>query len=389
MHTHALLPMTLRIRRVSNCPMEGERPPSTAKAALGFSLIEVIGVLAVLAILATIIFSATTKSINVGMSKQESSTLQSFAAALQNSILRNRYIPGLSDWYQAIANEMGVSPNAVLYNSRNLASPRVLMIDPNLALGPLGTNRLSYRQGPGGSIEPTNNCRVMILSSLGAPLPSAGTDTTNFAAVWNTPDGSLPSSGFAGWNPDDLKIQRINLGPLFVNLQLANYFSGGSQGVYVIDRFGSVSVPATGTNTYYLQNTVVQLIEESLEVLDATVILRNDCACFYVDHIWRDVPYPPLNVQTNPVALALAQMMSASAVVFASSPANINAGSTTPLFAMNKMSNFMYTYAQYAPDGATNGWSKDQLYINAKASQTALQSALQDLSANIAQGGCQ
>ncbi len=93
-------------------------PPTFGANA--FSLIEIIGVLAIVAIAATMILSATTKTIDVGVSKQESATLQSQADALQNSVVRNRHIPNATDWYQVIATEMGVSTNAVLYN---LAQP--------------------------------------------------------------------------------------------------------------------------------------------------------------------------------------------------------------------------------------------------------------------------
>src|SRR5258706_6656957 len=73
------------------------RPPAGRPRA--FSLIEVIGVLAVLAIAAAFFFYSTTASLDVVVSKKEKATLQSFAHSLQNTILRNRYIPGANDWY--------------------------------------------------------------------------------------------------------------------------------------------------------------------------------------------------------------------------------------------------------------------------------------------------
>src|SRR6267378_1212145 len=132
------------------------RPPAGRPRA--FSLIEVIGVLAVLAIAAAFFFYSTTASLDVIVSKKENATLQSFADSLQNSILRNRYIPGTNDWYSVIATELGASTNTVLTNNlRNPSSPRVFMIDPTLQVG-VTNGGLPYYQSNyvGGPIQPVN-----------------------------------------------------------------------------------------------------------------------------------------------------------------------------------------------------------------------------------------
>src|ERR1051325_4243286 len=98
-----------------------------------FSLIEMIGVMAIMAILALALASVTTKSLDQAVSSQESALLANFATSLQNSIVRNGYIPGTTDWYQAIATEMGADTNMVRLTARKAA--RVFMIDPNLQIG--------------------------------------------------------------------------------------------------------------------------------------------------------------------------------------------------------------------------------------------------------------
>ena len=45
--------------------------------------------------------------------------LASYATALQNNVLRNRYIPGRSDWANVIAAELGVNVSSVAINGRN------------------------------------------------------------------------------------------------------------------------------------------------------------------------------------------------------------------------------------------------------------------------------
>jgi prepilin-type N-terminal cleavage/methylation domain-containing protein len=356
----------------------------------GFSLIEIIGVLTVLAILATAIFSATTKSIDIRVSRQETAVLQSFATALQNSILRNRYIPGTNDWYQRIADEMGVSTNAVLYNIRTPGSPRVLMIDPNISIGRAGGS-LPYQQGVGGSVPPSTNCRVMIVASLvPQQLPAAGVAQANFAAVWDSTDGLLPSTGFAGWNPDDLKIQRVNLSPLFVNLSLANNQSGVTLGQYQIDGVPSPVPGANGTNAYFLKSTCLDLLSDvfSAGTTNTRLILDHDAAYFYAERVWRDVPYAPVVLQTNAPFASMAEKISASASIMALSPYNINAAVTPPM-AVNAISNFMYYYVPYAAAAsASNDWTGVPQYADAKTAQNNLTNVLTALYNNPVSGGC-
>jgi type II secretory pathway pseudopilin PulG len=370
-----------------------------------FSLIELIGVLAVIAILGAVIFSATTKSIDVGVSKQESITLQSFADALQNSILRNRYVPGQSDWYQKIATEMGVSTNAVLYNLRNPNSQRAFMIDPSFQVGVAGAG-LPYNQSTnaGGSIQPISS-RVMIVSSLGPALPAAGVAAANFSAVWNTIDGNLPTNGFAGWTglSDDVKIQRVNLSSLFVRISLANY-STPSQGQYKIDGVGPLAVPTgSGTNGYYIQNTLLELLTDAASgsTTNARLILDNTATYFYVAGVWRNIPYVPVAVgagliQTNSDAATLAQMISISASLFSSSPYNTHAAAgMTPPVVVNAMSNFMSAYVPYANWVVnSNGgvWAKSGPYYSAASiAQTNLGTSLMNLQTyppGPQEGGC-
>jgi type II secretory pathway pseudopilin PulG len=371
---------------------------------MGFSLIEIIGVLAVLAIGAVAVLSLTTKSIDVNFSKQESANLQGFASALQTSILRNRYIPGTNDWYQIVAAEMGVSTNNVLYNLRNPSSQRAFLVDPNLSIGG-GT--LPYTQDrTNGSPQPSNS-RVMILSSIApsAPLPPAGVVSSNFNTLWNTADGALPASGFAGWGGtgDDLKIQRINLGPLFINLSLADY-STTNLGQYRIDGAGPCNVPlATGVSGYFLQTTLLDLLTDSAAggTTNARLILDNTASYFYVAGVWRNVPYVPAATgtalgQTNGDAATLAQMISISAGLFGSSPYNSAAAAgVTPPIVVNAMSNFMYNYIPYAnwvvnSNGGT--WATSGPYYSAaSASQSALYNAMNNLlnyPPGPSQGGC-
>ena len=207
---------------------------SPAREVRAFSLIEVIGVLAVIAILAALLLPFLIKDMDKALSDQESATLQSFGEAFQRSVMRSHYIPGTNDWAAKVGDETGLSISEVVTNARR--SVRYFMIDPNLAMGVNGTG-LPYAQsnwtsgsvvtnGAGQIVSPASP-RVMILSTLGRPftnmvngIPATSSD---FATIWNTPDGTVPAATvFTNWRGtgNDLKIQRINLAPLFLHLKI-------------------------------------------------------------------------------------------------------------------------------------------------------------------------
>src|SRR5438309_7273336 len=92
------------------------RSPASGRA---FSLIELIGVLAVIAILAAVLAPSLIRQMDRIAGEQESAALKSLSDALQQSVLRKRYIPGASDWATNIATELGVEVASVTANSRS------------------------------------------------------------------------------------------------------------------------------------------------------------------------------------------------------------------------------------------------------------------------------
>jgi type II secretory pathway pseudopilin PulG len=361
-----------------------------------FSLIELIGVLAIGLILASIIAVVTVRNIDQGVSNQEAQTLQNFATALQNSIQRSRYIPDATDWYVSVATEMGVSTNFVLYNIRNSSSPRVMMVDPSLHIGPstVAQGVLQYQQGASGSTNPFSP-RVMIVSSLqpSTPLPALGIAQGNFDALWNTPAASLPTNGtFSTFKSGyDLLVERINLAPLFAHLQLINYPTPASNlGQFTIDSSATNVVPnsSSGIDAYFIKSTGLYLLKDTNYVppsaLESKLILDRDATYYYVGQVWRSVPYVSTvytSSQTNMAAVTLAQMISAASGMFVSSKYNNHAsGGITPPVVLNDMSNFMaqyYLYTQYGTNQAV-----------AKAWQNQVHDDMQNLFNNIQQGGC-
>src|ERR1051325_5882198 len=97
-----------------------------------FTMIEVIGVLTVLAVVAAIALTALPRHIDVLATGLERTNLVNYATALQNSVLRNRLIPGAgtpNDITNVIAMELGMDVKDVTINLRG--NTRAFLFNPN------------------------------------------------------------------------------------------------------------------------------------------------------------------------------------------------------------------------------------------------------------------
>jgi type II secretory pathway pseudopilin PulG len=362
-------------------------------ARTGFTLIEMVGILAILSILATIIISTTTSRLDFAAANLESTNLVNFATALQTSALRYRYIPGPTtaggtNWVQMIATELGTSPFLVNTNARN--SRRVLLTDPNNTLS------LPYAQtgtGTGSNVPPT--VRLMILSTLGPAFPASLVDgppanAPDFNVIWTNADGMFPTNVSAS-NPlrsswsgtgNDLKVQRLDLGASFVHLVLWNYPTPNPpQGNYQVDYQATTNVvPNSGTNTYFLKNTVLSLLTQAA-VRQVDQILSRDGVFFYIQTVWRGtldlgqgLGQGSSNIwETNRVAGAFA----GTAAAFYHSPRSTAPGVTeTPFTVYSKMTNFMVAYNAWAASGS---WPSGALKTTAQTAENNMYLAMTNL----------
>ena len=138
------------------------------------------------------------------------------------------------------------------------------------------------------------NARMMLVSSLGKNLPIASgmPSASDFAALWDVSPGTVPSSGaWAGWtgDPEDVKIHRVNLSPLFVKLVLTTYLSA-TNGQYTIDSSPMNSVPYTnGFAAYFLKGTGLRLYCGSPDsTLNSSQILNEDSSFVYEGGAWKN-----------------------------------------------------------------------------------------------------
>ncbi len=268
------------------------KPGRCGRQKDAMSLIELIGVLAVVAVLAGIALPSAIRILDRIAAEREVAVLSDLGDSFRSSILRSRQIRSPSDWVSVLATEAGMEPIAVTQNPRRVQ--RAYLYDKGGWLGSVSFPYYQTNNPPGLAAVPAN-ARVMLVSSLGKPLPTTlnNTDMTgaHFSDLWNAAENSVPTTGpWVGWGgqPDDVKIQRVNLAPLFVNVVLSTY-TGTNLGLYRIDNSGFYSATnGAGVARYYLKGTVLQLYASAPTVTQQhSEVLDHDTSFVYENGVWR------------------------------------------------------------------------------------------------------
>jgi type II secretory pathway pseudopilin PulG len=242
--------------------------------ARGFTLVQIIAVLALMAILVTAAVPSVIRRVDQAARTRETTDLNTIADSYTQYVLRNKKVPGTNDWPTAIAGHMSLPVSAITTNSRRYA--RAFLIDPNLRINGAG---LPYTQTSNLGASSITNARVMILSSLAGALPiSTSVPSSNeFNAIWNTAEGSKPST-WTNWPGfgDDLRIKRFNLEPFFHQLILVNKDASKTPN-FSIDGTNTTSLAASalGWNKYYLDGSVVGLCDSNTNLQSRHLLKRS------------------------------------------------------------------------------------------------------------------
>ena len=278
----------------------------------GFTLLEMIVALAVIAALLSVVVFSLIKRLDRIASEKEQAAMDTLGAAFKESVRRSRYVPDESSWATIVAAYLGSHIGRVTANDRN--HPRIFLIDPamqirtNNAGGPL----LPYAQPVVGSmvmdgtkLVPPINTRFMLISSIGAPLPSAlvsgigqTSGSLSFDNLWST---NL-------WGTNDVKIERINLADLFVKITLVNADTDSAHlarfGVDGSSLFG-LATPAGGGatefNSYYIKGSELMLYRnvDGTNVLEYSEILYSNQEFTFELGSWQAKPYLGRTVAAN------------------------------------------------------------------------------------------
>lgn len=336
-------------------------------------MIELIGVLAVIAVLAGMMIPSAIRILDQIASEREVALLGNLGNAFQKAIVRAHSIGPLADWPSLVATEAGLPTTEVTANPRR--NPRVVLFDKS-ETGWLYNLTFPWYQtngSPPGLSAPPANARVILVSSLGRPLPTtlnqSSISAAQFTDLWNAPDHSLPASApWNTWNGDayDVKVQRVDLSSLFVKVVLSTYLSTNA-GLYRIDNSALHSAPTgAGVTRYFMKGSVLQLHSAAPDMaLQHSEVLESDTSFVYENGIWR----------SSIVGGVPAVLADASGIVeaFLRAPENIRAVNTNGMAIQQIMvvSNFVSYMSNY------NVWAEGNF------ANTTLQSHLEQVQAHM------
>ncbi len=314
---------------------------STTGSGGGFTAIEVIGVVTVIALLAAAIIPQVIRRIDQAALTKETADLNTIADSYTQSALRTKTLPGLTTWASSVASQMNLPASAIATNARGHA--RAFLIDPNLSIS---NASLPYTQTTNGTAKPSS-ARVILVSSLARALPVILTNSTEFNAIWDTPEGAKPAtSTWTTWpgKADDLRIKKLNLEPLFYQLILVNH-DPVRIGKYDIDGSAAQSVTTNGLgwNSYYLDGSVVGLRDENAN-LQTRYLLKRSISFIFDSGAWSGQPSGGLDI--NPLAPQFASQAS-SFYHSTNNPVGNNKGASM-FSVLVLLYSFMYDYTLWA-----------------------------------------
>ncbi|HVR35840.1 MAG TPA: prepilin-type N-terminal cleavage/methylation domain-containing protein [Methylomirabilota bacterium] len=248
-------------------------------AGRGFTLLELVGVLAVVAILAAVLLPSVIRQMDQAAWTRETADLDTMAGALEQSILRSKRIPGYTGIPGVMAAELALPVNAITTNPRR--HERAFLVDPNLRINDAV---LPYTQTVSTAISAPESARLMIVSSLSQALPVASgiLASNEFNDIWNTAENTKPAT-WTGWSGkgEDLRIKKINLEPMFHRIMLVNRDTNGAAH-FAIDSTNTLSVPTgpVGVDAYYLGGSVLGLHDAGGSILTRYLIKRDNSFVF-------------------------------------------------------------------------------------------------------------
>ena len=207
----------------------------------GFSLLEMIGVMAVMAILAGALAPSIFQMIEEGYQGAEAQSIETVAQAFQDYVQYTKAIPRdrAEDWTAAVADYAGLSPNRVRFNDKRFE--RRLYIDPDFFGGGSGGSGVFFSQEQGLSSMPASP-RIMLVSSLDGEVRTRLNTAARFDDVWNQVSGARIQES------KTVFIERVNLAPLFKRVVLSNANTSQSGFVLEAGSEGSIAAASGGSD---------------------------------------------------------------------------------------------------------------------------------------------
>ena len=244
-----------------------------ATRAHGFTLIEMIGVMAIMAILASAIMPGMIQSVMRERADQETTSLATLSADLQRYILTHQAIPSpaSSAWTSALSSVSHLPAERIEFNENGYR--RALYVDPRFFTA-TDTSFSGYTQQHGNVtvVSP----RVMLVSNLQANAAAAPTTHSAFDAIWDQ------TSAASVVENENVKIERINLSRYFHRLILSNE-SSSDDPTYTLGSSASQSVSnaASPVSLTIIENTQVELFDSLLSGAGSEFLFIQKSAASY------------------------------------------------------------------------------------------------------------
>lgn len=203
----------------------------------GFTLVEMIGVLAIIAILASFIAPNLINQLAATKRDAEDGQLATIARGIELYVRQTRSFPATltalsPDFVPAALGQLTTNPNGYL---------RYYFVQPNIS---------GFTNAAGLPMTALADARFMVITHLAQNVNPSITTDANFETWWSTDETGTP----------DLKIHRGHVGQLFHLLSLSADGAGGS---YAVD--GSPTASGGGTLVphlrYHLSGTTISLDE--------------------------------------------------------------------------------------------------------------------------------
>ena len=232
---------------------------SRLSSSYGFTLVEMIGVLAILAILASFITPNVINQLRSARRDAEDTQLANIAQGIDLFIRQNHAFP---------ANLAALSPDFVPTSAGQLTNNangflRYFFIQPNIG---------GYANAAGLSTANLADARFLLITHLTQNVAPTITTDAEFETWWNTDETGTP----------DLKIHRGHVSHLFHLLSLSADGTGGS---YAID--GTSINSGGGTLAphvrYHVTGTTVELDEANVFVTAETQFTMTTEAGYHFD----------------------------------------------------------------------------------------------------------
>ncbi len=354
---------------------------SEGGARSGFSMIELIGMMAVVTILGLALMPAVIDGYDRVAREKESKALEAMAQGLRSHIARHQHIPDHTTISSNLASELGWEANQVLVNARR--NDRVYLIDPSVTnVIPIPFNQTTT----GVSTNAGTVLGALFVSSVGEPLPSGlvsgfASSHTNFVELWNLADGHVPTSWTWQGRGIDLRVERVGFGNLFSPLIL-NYdtytVSSTNRGRYTINDSVLSILPSSPTfAASYLKGTRLGLHSHSgsTNTLQATQVIQHEQSFVYERDAWRGQLFLGRGMR-----VATGLDLQGAHDLFVAAPTNATALGTpaaSPPVVVNAMSNYMAAFVAWKTAGYPA--HSDATYQSLDAAKDALAQVTTDL----------